>query len=749
LGNTISLVVCKTLEQETRAVIEDFSCREVSLSAYGPACSLSCSHLDDFLRQFNLLENTLQSSRCVLLGGNCIKGFSSRTIRDVYYSVHGKGFCAEFLIDPAQLTSYVKEGYYVVTPGWLRNWKFHIEKWGFNEEGSKDFFKECSAGILLLDTGIDSKSSRHLEDFKNTIGLPVKTISIGYEYYRNLLNSILLKNVLEEEREDFQKQNDSLSKRVADYAMMCDLFQDVIYIKEEHAIIEQLIEIISMMTAAKYGYYGVIKDSHVCEVIGNAPDDSMEKAFQIENGPESQILPGKNGYYIKIRYGEDLVGILAVEEVMFPEYLERYLGMLQGVSGFIGLAVGNARSFDQIQVLVDDLRNSNLEISQMNKKLEQALESAKFSTQKAISANQSQSRFIANVSHEIRTPLHGIMGILELLKSNPQGESNEEYILLAEKSGKLLLSLINELIDAAKIEAGKMTLDAKPLDLIDLIHTIFRMFKNQSEKKDVKLLLRIEQDVPEAVMGDSNRITQILNNMISNAIKFTEEGEIEITVGAEKDTESSNKDIYLVKISVRDTGIGIPEDKIEEIFNPFSQIDTGSTKNYDGAGLGLSISKNLARLMNGDLHAESKPGEGSVFTLELPLQLSKKKPGRVLIVEDDRINGLITRMMVNRFGYSADIAKSGKEAVEKIKSGGFDLILMDCYLPDIKGYEAVKKIRGMINGSAGIPVIATSAAREEELLKKCRESGMVDHLSKPFTPKDLEHILQKWILKKK
>ncbi|MFP4383193.1 MAG: ATP-binding protein [Spirochaetia bacterium] len=759
----VSLVVCRSLERETRNALKDFKQREVRLYSYADQCMSPPADLHDLFSRNEIPEITSEQSFGIIIGGGCIRKAAENKIKDTQLAISYKNFCGEYIFPPSFLDEYLNEGYYIVTSGWLFRWKENLESFGFKDDAFKEFMDECSSGILLLDTGL-YEIEKKIDDFQSKTGLPVKVVKTGLDYFKTVLHKILLEKILEFERDEYRRQNDTLNKRLADYAMVFDLFQDIISLREEQLIIERFSEITSMITAPKEINYLTVQDG---AVIKTGTDISLESFKELENFSKSEqevlVVPKTAGLLGKVRHGKELVGLIGIKGVMFPKYLERYLGILQGVISFIGLAVGNARSFYQTRKLVEELQDSNENAVLMNNQLEEALESAKVSTQRAVEANQVKSRFIANVSHEIRTPLHGIMGILELLKSNPGGESSEEYITLAEKSGNLLLSLINELIDAAKLDTGKMTLEPVPFNLLDLLTTIYRTFKNQAEQKNVKLILRVDKAVPEYVKGDSRRLSQILFNLLGNALKFTEKGEIEIDADVPYKDFADSK-TKTVTISVKDTGIGIPENKLDDIFTPFSQVESGSTRRYEGTGLGLSIAKNLSFLMNGDLAAESKLGKGSVLTLTVPLEIIDessvttvtpvnnislpRKQGRVLIVEDDNINGLISRMMVNRFGYSTELARTGSEAVELVSSGRFDLVILDCYLPDMEGWDVTMKIRNLREGAAEIPIIGSSAAADKNLISRWKKAGINDILSKPYTPQDLHTILDKWMNRK-
>ena len=370
--------------------------------------------------------------------------------------------------------------------------------------------------------------------------------------------------------------------------------------------------------------------------------------------------------------------------------------------------------------------------------------------------SQVKSQFLATMSHEMRTPLHGILGVARLLRADlPTGAAALQRLALIEHSGEHLLELISDLLDFSKIEAGQMVLASEALDLRALLERTVAVMTDSACEKG--LALRLDAAALDAgqswVEGDVSRLRQVLLNLIGNAIKFTERGEV--TVRARQDGER-------VTVEVHDSGIGIPEGEIERIFDAFHQIESTFDRRYTGTGLGLTISRELARAMHGDLVCRSRMGEGSTFTLTLHLppalvpatspapatagDASAALRGLVLLAEDNEVNALVARSVLENAGLSVEVVGDGAAALARSKTAPLpDLVLMDCQMPVMVGFEATRRIRAFEEqaGRARLPIIALTANAYEVDRERCLAAGMDDHLPKPFRDRELMAVLQR------
>ncbi len=382
----------------------------------------------------------------------------------------------------------------------------------------------------------------------------------------------------------------------------------------------------------------------------------------------------------------------------------------------------------------------------------------------AEAAAEAKAIFLANMSHELRTPMNGIIGMVDILKRTKLTDAQYEYLNIIESSGENLLSIINDILDLSKIEAGHMELETIPFSLHDEVRRVANIMQVIANKKKLSVKLHIGKEVPPYVKGDPVRMKQIIINLVNNAIKFTEKGNI--TISVEKKSAEDGKAQILFKIM--DTGIGISPEGQKKLFQSFSQVDKSTTRKYGGTGLGLMISKNLTQMMGGEIGVESVEGIGSTFWFTISMELSDEKSCEkqhradddtvhedkihvqpklnILLVEDNKINQKVAMLNLNNLGYQVDIANNGKEAVEKFQNGGYDLIFMDVQMPEMDGVEACKKIRELENNSDStkkIPIIAMTANTSEDERKKYMEAGMDDYISKPFKQKELIEIFKK------
>jgi PAS domain S-box-containing protein len=383
---------------------------------------------------------------------------------------------------------------------------------------------------------------------------------------------------------------------------------------------------------------------------------------------------------------------------------------------------------------------------EIEKALIQAKESAEKAKQIAEDAMQAKQTFLSNMSHEIRTPMTAIIGFSKVVLKTDLTENQKEYITAIKTSSDALLVLINDILDLAKVDAGKMTFDLLPFNLKSSISIMLHLFDIKFKEKGLKLVKQFDKKIPELLLGDSLRLNQIMLNLLSNAIKFTPEGEIFVSINM----KSENDENVNIEFVVADTGIGIPEHMLQTIFENFEQATTSTARLFGGTGLGLAIVKKLIEKQQGVITVKSKIDEGSTFSFllsfkkcisEAPIitgiteiELDKEiKNLKVLVVEDVVLNQLLMKIILDDFGFERDIADNGKMAIEKLQSKSFDIILMDLQMPEMNGFEATEVIRKKLNSN--IPIIALTADVTIDDLAQCKAVGMNDHIAKPIDEK--------------
>jgi signal transduction histidine kinase/CheY-like chemotaxis protein len=374
--------------------------------------------------------------------------------------------------------------------------------------------------------------------------------------------------------------------------------------------------------------------------------------------------------------------------------------------------------------------------------------SLKKATREAQMASQAKNQFLANMSHEIRTPLNGIMGFSEMLSSQETNIKKIRMLEMIEESGNQLLQIINDIFDYSKIEAGKLTIKNDYFKLDKLLEEAVSYFDKSAKSKNLQFVLNIDGIAENSLFGDLYKLKQILFNVISNAIKFTDEGSVLVIAGSEKINNFAR-----IKIIVEDTGIGIHKNQLDKIFDEFNQLDYYLTKKIKGTGLGLTITKKLLDLLQGNIRVESEPGRGSRFIITIPFQIktnnkvkakkvmndteennkSGSKMVKILLAEDNEANQFLIKALTKTQDWDITVVDDGEKAVEQYKKDNYDLILMDVQMPVMNGYEATKIIREMEN-EKGIrtPIIALTAFAMESDRDLCIEAGMDDYIAKPF-----------------
>ncbi|MDT8998143.1 ATP-binding protein [Paucibacter sp. APW11] len=418
-----------------------------------------------------------------------------------------------------------------------------------------------------------------------------------------------------------------------------------------------------------------------------------------------------------------------------------------GLGLFLAVSIYESR---RIEAHHNELLRLRFENAFVAEQRQQALQSAELSS-------TSKSRFVAVMSHEIRTPLNGILGMTQLLERSPLDAKQREQVDIVRRSGRHLLTLVNDILDLARIESGKLVVESGPVLVREVVDDVCQLLGETARDKGLDFDLQMASGLPSHALGDASRIKQVLHNLVGNAIKFTERGSVCVEVSTILDMRAGT----LLRFAVRDTGEGIAADQMERVFAPFEQAESVASRRRDGTGLGLTISRELARAMGGDLRCASTPGQGSVFEFTLPLlscapQISAQVDppprdtlpqlqGRVLLVDDSAVNVLVAASMLERCGLRVDAAEHGREALEKLQAGRYELVLMDCQMPEMNGFEATLAWRQheARESLARTPIVALTASAVNGDRDRCLACGMDDYLVKPFEMDDLLQVVQR------
>lgn len=427
--------------------------------------------------------------------------------------------------------------------------------------------------------------------------------------------------------------------------------------------------------------------------------------------------------------------------------------------------VNRYRTTQEVAELEEKLNALAHHLAQLKESRDQTLSTSEHARERAESANLAKSEFLAVMSHELRTPLNGVLGMIELISEEPLTARQRDYLQTARQSTEDLLTVINDILDFSRIDRGKLQLENQEFDARQVIENCAATYRHLAESRGLVLSLQFLgywPNVPK-IIGDGSRLRQILAGLLDNAIKFTDEGSVCI----QAEWFSLENDCMILNCSVRDSGAGIPTDRMNEIFNTFEQLDSSHSRRYGGTGMGLSLVQRLVELMGGHITVETDLGTGSCFRFELPFELAAQGAAapapaeqfresinasgisRALVVEDNVVNQRVATALLTRLGFETDAVSNGKEALDRVRAShsGYSVILMDCQMPVMDGYEATRSIREWerSNGQIGTPIIALTADALPGTEQTCREAGMNDYLAKPVRKESLQAILSRWI----
>ncbi|WP_372957088.1 ATP-binding protein [Marinobacter sp.] len=456
----------------------------------------------------------------------------------------------------------------------------------------------------------------------------------------------------------------------------------------------------------------------------------------VRNAPEKARLP------VPRSHEEDEIGSMVAIINRHLETVDASLSQLRTVE---------SQMKDYSGKLEREVDDRTREISEKNEALQRGNRALIRAKEDAVRRAQTRARFLASMSHEIRTPLNGVLGMLELALEGDLDPAQRHQLEIAHRAGESLLSLLNDILDISKVEAGKLDLEVISFDLRKLVAECATIHAEQARRKGLDFTTEVETDLAPRYIGDPTRLRQVINNLLSNAIKFTDSGKVSVHVAQTPEG---------IRLEVRDTGIGMSRSELDRIFSPFSQAATDTARRFGGTGLGLALCQQLVERMHGQIRVDSREDEGTWFTVRLPLPADQNpeqslsadrlpepeaRPHRcrILLVEDNRVNQIVASGLLQKMGHEVDHAENGERALAALALKPYDLVLMDCQMPVMDGYEATRRIRQNPQWSH-MPVIAVTANVMAGDREECLAAGMDDYITKPYNRRVLGEVIQRW-----
>ncbi len=928
MSDPFTILMCRHFMGEARAVVKRKGLKDIRLCFFPARCGLPKLSKQELIA---CAGSVRPDTHILVMGGVCLAGVADFIHQDRHFSIKPCSQCFYMVADPDRVDTFLKNRAYLLTPGWAARWKQTVKQWGFERDQAVDFFRESIERLVLLDTGINKKARSDACAFAEYLNLACDIYDAGLGYFQLYFTGQTDLWQSRIENQTLAKTANLGFEKAAQGEMAVDMLSRLTKALKEEEMIKTIMDMFLILFAPQQiVYLQVVSKKPIRFFSNTGPVPALEpgKNALADFESDSGIKSSKNGFILNIRHKEEVLGILKVQALEFPQHRSQYLHLARSMTGIFGMAIKNARILqvlertekeqtlmsqilevfilseqdaDELQTILVMLKKFfktdaigirlkqnrtypyikalgfpkgfiteessacelkdvdlseqgglcgrvlsgktdrslpgftsygsfwtndlsgiksaflqnripinfrglcekegfqsmaliplfnegkisgllqindrqpqkftdhdiaflekvvvSISIAMARKAVIRSLEQAKI---QAESANYAKSRFLSNMSHELRTPLNAVLGFSEILRSREIDPQKKRFLDSIHTSGEVLLSLINDVLDLSKIEAGKMVLEPDVMNIYTFMQQINTIFSAVAKKKQLDLVMELDDKIPERLILDGKRLRQIVINLVSNAIKFTDKGVVRFII-SRKGTGSLTPDHLDLALTVQDTGKGIPKRHHNTIFEAFQQV---SDKNNLGTGLGLDITRKLVQLMGGTITVDSAEGRGATFIITLPnvgivgskalhplidpgvdpgfeLDMIRFDPAAVLIVDDNDSNREMVATYLDGWPFEILFAQDGRQALKKVQKHRPDLVLMDMRMPVMDGYEASAKLKNN-KKTKQIPVIAVTAnamKEDEEIISRICDGYLRKPIGKIALVKELMRFI--------